>query len=74
MSEWTDGDFELEMETKFTINFQEIRDKLYYQVYLTADKKGEHNLEPYLSAEDRVWIETNIIEKLDEIEKERGII
>ena len=71
--DWTDGEFELEIEKVFTVRFQEIRDKVYWQAYLKADEKGEHDLRPYLSKDDAAWIMDNIIDKIDEIEEaDRG--
>ena len=67
-SAWTDGDLTLDMELKLTVNFQEVHEKLYYQVFLKSDVSGKMNLEPYLDKEDRDFIECNIIDKLEEID------
>ena len=63
---WSDGSFELDVDTTLVINYQEIREKLYYQVFVKGDEKGEHNLESYLPDADRGYIEDCIIERLEE--------
>jgi hypothetical protein len=65
MKEWRDGDFELEVELKLVINYQD-KGKLYYQVFLKGDEKGECEITRFLPDEDKVWIETCVIEKLNE--------
>ena len=64
--EWRDGDFELEVELKLVINYQEKGDSLYFQVFVKGDEKGECNIKPFLSVGDNLWIETCVIEKLNE--------
>ena len=66
VEKWTDGDIELEVEVKLTVNFQEIRDNLYYQVFLKGDEKGEYDIREFLTEKDREWIEKNIIDKMGE--------
>lgn len=69
-SEWTDGDFTLDAELGLVIRYQEIREKLYYQVYLKGDADGSCNVEPYLSNDERKHIEACIIDALEENENE----
>ena len=67
-SAWTDGDLTLDMELKLTVNYQEIREKIYFQVYLEGDDTGACNIEPYLCKEDKDFITCGIIDKLEEKE------
>ncbi len=65
-NKWTDGDLALDLELKLTVNYQELRGKLYSQVYLKGDEKGECNIAPFMCKDDRDFIEANIIDKLEE--------
>ena len=67
-SAWTDGDLTLDMELKLTVNYQEIREKIYFQVYLEGDETGACNIEPYLCKADKDFITCGIIDKLEEKE------
>ena len=69
-TDWTDGDMELELDVKVTVNFKEIGDKLYYDVFLKGDEKGEHELKRYLPTGDIDFIELCIIEALEEMDNE----
>ena len=66
-TDWTDGDMELELDVKITVNYQE-RGKLYYQVFLKGDVDGEQELKKYLAKEDIDFIELSIIEALEEMD------
>ena len=65
-NKWTDGDLTLELELKLKVNFQELRGKLYSQVFLEGDEKGECNIAPFLCKDDRDFIECNIVDKMEE--------
>ena len=67
--EWIDGSFELDMEFRIVVNYQEIREKLYYQVFLKSDEKGECDLKPHMCKEDVDFIEVCIIDALGEIDE-----
>ena len=72
MNEWRDGDFELEVDLTLVINYQD-KGKLYYQVFVKGDEKGECNIAPYLPDDDKAWIETCVIEKLNEGENDGAV-
>ena len=69
LTDWADGDMELELDVKITVNYQE-RGKLYYQVFLKDDTDGEHDIREYLPGDDLEYIETCIIEALEEMDNE----
>ena len=64
--DWTDGSFMLEMELPLLVNYQEIKERIYFQVFLQTDLKGEFEITRFLSAEEKLWIETNVIDALGE--------
>ena len=70
MAEWTDGEMPLKMELSLTVNYAEKGGKLYWQAYHKNDVKGEHNLAPYMDKEDREWVETCIIDHMNELDRE----
>lgn len=67
-NEWTDGDITLELELNIVVNYKEIREKLYYDVFLATDTDGTYDIKRLLSDEQRLWIEKNIIDAMEEME------
>ena len=70
MAEWTDGEMTLEMELPLTVNYAAKGDNLYWQAYHKGDVRGEHNIAPYMSKKEREWIETCIIDHMNELDRE----
>jgi len=64
--DWTDGSFTLEMELPLMVNYQEIKERIYFQVFLQTDLKGEFEITRFLSKEEKLWIETNVVDALGE--------
>ena len=64
--DWTDGSFMLEMELPLLVNYQEIKERIYFQVFLQTDLKGEFEITRFLSKEEKLWIETNVVDALGE--------